>query len=339
MKTVCLYFELGLPVEFRRYRFFDIGKEHYYLDAAAQGAAVRKAASRSLMPMCELLQELDIKVSVGISGLTIEALREFTPEVLVSLKGLVEAGKMEILGGTYSDSLASLRDRAEFESQVREHSSLVEREFGVKPTAFRNTALIYSDSIGEMVASLGFRAMVAEGARHVLGWRSPNLVYASAGDQHLKLLLRNWKVSDTQYIDPIAHFQGDVLTLGLGFEPFDFLRQIPALADLQTQTVSVAVGELHPAGGVLSCPYPMSWTGEERDVTPWTGNELQEEALRKLYALRSMVETKGSADLRHVFNILQNADIFAAMSTTRPEPYDAFINYMNIISDFELELR
>ncbi len=367
----------------RRYRFFDIGRDHHYLDDGANGAIMRKVAQRCYLPMNALLLRLiekgGFKVSFSISGLAVEQFRQFAPEVLDSFKALAATGCVEFLGETYAHSLASLANDDEFTEQVKAHSAMIEKEFGQKPAAFRNTELIYSDRIGEMVAGLGFRVMLAEGARHILGWKSPNFLYASAVDQRLKLLLRNYRLSDDiafrfsgsgltadKFAGWLADSQGDVVNLFMDYETFgehqwaesgifEFMEHLPAAAlatkGLEFCTVSETASKLQPGGGVLSSPYPMSWADEERDVTAWLGNELQDEAFGKLYALRERVKTAGSADYAHVWNIMQTSDHFYYMATKwlsdgdvhkyfNPygSSYDAFINYMNVLSDFETEL-
>lgn len=369
MKTICFYFQVQVPQRLRRYRFFDIGRNHNYLDDAGNAAAVRKLAQRCYLPMNELLLKLadkeGFKVSVSMPGLAVEQFREFAPEVLDSFRELAKTGNVEFLGETYAHSLASVMNPDEFARQVKAHSAMVEEEFGVKPTAFRNTALIYSDKIGEMVAGLGFRTMLAEGARHVLGWKSPNFVYVSVLEQRLKLLMRNYRLSDDisfrfaeggltadKFSDWLSEAQGDVMNLFMDYETFgsrhsadsgifDFMKHLPAAVHtaggMEFDTVSEATAKHHPAGGVLSCPHPMSWAEEERDLAPWMGNELQNEALRKLYALREMVMASGLKDVEHVWNFMQNSDHFYGMATkwlAGGNPYDAFINYMNVLSDF-----
>ncbi len=374
MKTICFYFQVHVPQRLRRYRFFDIGRSHQYLDDAGNAAAVRKLAQRCYLPMNEIVLKLaskqDFKFSVSIPGLAVEQFREFAPEVLESFGTLAKTGCVEFLGETYAHSLASVIDAREFARQVKGHSDMVEKEFGMRPTAFRNTELIYSDRIGEMVAELGFKTMLAEGARHVLGWKSPNFVYVSALEQRLKLLMRHYRLSDDiafrfgdggltseKFAGWLAETQGDVVNLFMDYETFggrhsadsgifDFMKHLPAAVraagGMEFGTVSEATATHHPAGGVLSCPHPMSWAEEERDLAPWMGNELQNEASRKLYNLRGMVLESGSKDVEHVWDFMQNADHFYAMATkwlAGGNPYDAFINYMNVLSDFADTLR
>ena len=202
MKTVCLYFQVHQPWRLKKYRFFNMGKDHNYLDDLLNRSIMQKVARQCYLPMNALLLKLirenegRFRCSFSITGTAIEQFRTFAPEVLASFKELAATGCVEFLAETYSHSLASLASKEDFAAQVQLHVATIEKEFGVKPAAFRNTELIYSDQIGAMVSEMGFRTMLAEGAKHVLGWKSPNYVYANAIDQKLRLLLRNYKLSD-----------------------------------------------------------------------------------------------------------------------------------------------
>ena len=202
MKTVCLYFQVHQPWRLKKYRFFNMGKDHNYLDDLLNRSIMQKVARQCYLPMNALLLKLikenkgKFRCSFSITGTAVEQFRAFAPEVLDSFKALAETGCVEFLAETYSHSLASLASKEDFREQVKLHTAMLKKEFGVKPTAFRNTELIYSDDIGAMVAEMGFKTMLAEGAKHVLGWKSPNYVYANAIDQKLRLLLRNYKLSD-----------------------------------------------------------------------------------------------------------------------------------------------
>lgn len=202
MKTVCLYFQVHQPWRLKKYRFFNMGKDHNYLDDLLNRSIMQKVARQCYLPMNALLLKLirenkgKFRCSFSITGIAIEQFRTYAPEVLESFKELAATGCVEFLAETYSHSLASLASKEDFTEQVKLHTALIKKEFGVKPTAFRNTELIYSDDIGAAVAEMGFRTMLAEGAKHVLGWKSPNYVYANAVNQKLRLLLRNYKLSD-----------------------------------------------------------------------------------------------------------------------------------------------
>ena len=389
MKTICLYFQVHQPLRLKKYRFFNMGKDHNYLDDLTNQSILQKVSRLCYLPMNALLLKLikenkgAFKVSFSITGTAIDQFREYAPEVLESFKELAATGCVEFLAETYSHSLSSLADKDEFEREVKAHTALMKKEFGCKPKAFRNTELIYSDQIGQMVAEMGFKTMLAEGAKHVLGWKSPNYVYANALDQKLRLLLRNYKLSDDiafrfsnkgwneypltseKYVEWLKSETGEVVNLFMDYETFgehqwaetgifDFMRALPKAAlstgELEFGTVSETSAKYQP-GAVLYCPHAMSWADEERDVTAWLGNELQNEAFSKLYAQKDKVRALKNPDFDHVWNILQTSDHFYYMATkwfsdgdvhSYFNPYDsayeAFINYMNVLSDFINEL-
>ncbi len=392
MKTICLYFQVHQPWRLKKYRFFNMGKDHNYLDDMLNRSIMQKVARQCYLPMNALLLKLikenkgQFRCSFSITGIALEQFRTFTPEVLDSFKELAATGCVEFLGETYSHSLAALASKEDFADQVKLHSAAIKKEFGVKPTAFRNTELIYSDEIGAMVADMGFKTMLAEGARHVLGWKSPNYVYANAIDQKLRLLLRNYKLSDDiafrfsnqgwdqypltadKYVSWLTdeNTPGEVLNLFMDYETFgehqnantgifDFMRALPkaALASgrLEFATVSETAKKYQPVA-VLHCPHVMSWADEERDVTAWLGNELQNEAFTKLYAMKEKLAKLKNSDYDYVWNFLQTSDHFYYMATKwlsdgdvhsyfnpYDSSYDAFINYMNVLSDFQIEVE
>ena len=337
MKTVCLYFQVHQPWRLKVYRFFNIGKDHNYLDDFTNRAIMQKVARQCYLPMNALLLKLikenkgAFKCSFSITGSAVEQFRAYAPEVLDSFRALAETGCVEFLAETYSHSLAALSSKEDFVEQVKLHSKMIKEEFGKKPVAFRNTELIYSDQIGEMVAGLGFKTILAEGAKHVMGWKSPNYIYTNAIDNSLRVLLRNYKLSDDiafrfsnqgwdQYpltADKFAQWvkedNGEVVNLFMDYETFgehqkadtgifDFMKAMPAAVlskgDICFSTVSEAAKSSQPVG-VLHCPHVMSWADEERDVTAWLGNELRNEAFSKLYALKDKVKALKSADYEY----------------------------------------
>lgn len=391
MKTVCLYFQVHQPWRLKKYRFFNMGKDHNYLDDLLNRSVMQKVARQCYLPMNALLLKLirenegKFRCSFSITGTAIEQFRKFAPEVLASFKELADTGCVELLAETYSHSLASLASKEDFAEQVKLHVETIEKEFGKTPTAFRNTELIYSDDIGAAVAEMGFHTMLAEGAKHVLGWKSPNFVYANAIDQRMRLLLRNYKLSDDiafrfsnqgwdQWPLTAGKFAGwlasedtpgEVINLFMDYETFgehqtadtgifEFMRSLPAALlatrELEFATVSEAAAKYQPVS-VLHCPHTMSWADEERDVTAWLGNELQNEAFSKLYALKDKIARLGNPDFDYVWNFLQTSDHFYYMATKwlsdgdvhsyfnpYDSAYDAFINYMNVLSDFIIEV-
>ena len=389
MKTVCLYFQVHQPWRLKVYRFFNIGKDHNYLDDFTNRAIMQKVARQCYLPMNALLLKLikenkgAFKCSFSITGSAVEQFRAYAPEVLDSFRALAETGCVEFLAETYSHSLAALSSKEDFVEQVKLHSKMIKDEFGKKPVAFRNTELIYSDQIGEMVAGLGFKTILAEGAKHVMGWKSPNYIYTNAIDNSLRVLLRNYKLSDDiafrfsnqgwdqypltadKFAQWVAEDNGEVINLFMDYETFgehqkadtgifDFVKAMPAAilgkGDICFSTVSEAAKSSQPVG-VLHCPHVMSWADEERDVTAWLGNELQNEAFSKLYALKDKVKALKNADYEYVWNFMQTSDHFYYMATKwlsdgdvhsyfNPygSSYEAFINYMNVLSDFEIEV-
>ena len=389
MKTVCFYFQVHQPWRLKTYRFFNMGNDHNYLDDFTNRAIMQKVARECYLPMNALLLSLieehkgAFKVSFSITGSAVEQFKAYAPEVLESFKRLADTGCVEFLGETYSHSLSSLYSADEFKNEVKLHTAMLKEEFGVKPTAFRNTELIYSDDIAKMVEGMGFKTMLAEGAKHILGWKSPNFVYTDAVDNKLRLLLRNYKLSDDiafrfsnegweewplsadKYADWVASENGDVVNLFMDYETFgehqkaatgifDFMKALPAALlsrGVEFATVSDAAKKLQPVA-VLHCPYAMSWADEERDVTAWLGNDLQNEAFSKLYALAPRIKKAKNKDFEYVWHFMQNSDHFYYMATKwfsdgdvhsyfNPygSAYEAFINYMNVLADFEIELN
>ena len=202
MKTICFYFQIHQPFRLKRYRFFDIGKDHYYYDDFNNENIIRRIADRSFVPANQLMLDMiqasegKFRFALSISGIALEQLQVYAPEVIDGFKELAKTGCVEFLAETYAHSLASLKDTEEFIEQVKQHTETIKELFGQTPTVFRNTELFYSDDIGSVVSSLGYKGMITEGAKHLLGWKSPNYLYASSSNPELKLLLRNYKLSD-----------------------------------------------------------------------------------------------------------------------------------------------
>ena len=387
-KSICIYFQIHHPERLRKYQFFDIGKKHNYFDNYANRSELEDLAENCYLPANALLLDLikkyegKFKVAFSISGSAIDQLEMHTPEVIRSFQELAQTGQVEFLAETYSHSLASLsEDTDEFELQVKRHSAAIKELFGKKPVTFRNTSLIYSDKIGKRVADLGFKTMLTDGAKHVLGWKSPNFVYKNALDENLNLLLKNSKLSDDiairfsnrnwseypltseKYADWVSHSLQDteVLNLFMNYEVighynraesgiFDFLRYfIQQMAENPNYQFLLPkeVTKKHTAKDILPVPYPISWTDEERDITSWLGNELQKEAFTELFKIQPLVKKKKNAELNEDYSRLQASEHFYFMRTKLfsgadyhkyilpyESPYEAFINYMNVLSDF-----
>ena len=354
MKSVCFYFQIHQPFRLKRYRFFDIGNDHYYFDDFANDDIVTRIAERSYMPMARTLLDMiengegDFRCAISITGTAIEQLQQYVPEFVELLKKLADTGKVEFLSETYAHSLASLEDPEEFTRQVKAHDKLIHALFGQKPKVIRNTELIYDDDIASMVASMGFKGAITEGAKYILGWKSPNFIYSAASAPKLKLLLKNDKLSEDisarfgdsdwdeypltadKYIDWIASLPEDqqIVNIFLSMEAFgefqpretgifEFMRALPRFAaqkGVGFMTPSEAVAKLKPVDS-LSVPYPISWADEARDVSAWKGNTLQKEALGKLYALAERVNLCTDRRLKQDWMRLQSSDHFYYMST------------------------
>lgn len=388
-KSICLYFQVHQPTRLRQYRFFDIGKDSHYYDDFADRTILRRIAQRCYIPMNNLLLDLvkrhggGFKVSFSITGSALEQFDRYAPEVIDSFRRLAETGCVEFLGETYYHSLASLANFGEFKHQVEKHSAAIERYFGVKPTAFRNTELVYSDSIGKDVYDLGFKVMLTEGARHILGWKSPDYIYTDSQQKHLKLLLRNYSLSDDiafrfsdngwkdwpltaeKYLSWLKAADGDIVNLFMDYETFgehqkessgifDFMRCLPDVllndGSFEFTTPTQAARKLRPIAEI-EVQDPISWADEERDVTAWLGNELQQDAYNKLYGQAEKLAILNDPVLWEDFGHLQESDHLYYMSTKffsdgevhsyfnpYSTPYEAFINYMNVLSDFIIRI-
>jgi alpha-amylase len=380
------------PFRFRRYRFFDIGSDHYYYDDYSNDAIMHKVADNSYLPANKLLLKLinklegKFKVSFSISGTALEQFELYAPEVLESFQELAKTGCVEFLSETYSHSLSSLKDKDTFKDQVKQHDDRIVELFGQQPQVFRNTEMIYSNDIGDLVLKMGFKAMLTEGAKQVLGWKSPNFLYVNALNPRLKVLMRNFKLSDdlafrfsnhnwSEFPLTAEKFIGwlnrldkneELINLFLSYETFGerqpaesgIFKFLEALAeelvknkDMTFATPSGVIEKLQPVS-VVNVPESISWADEERDLTAWLGNGMQKEAFNKLYDLSIRMKHCKVKELHKDWNYLQASDHFYYMSTKHSidggqnrsqnpfdSPYDAFINYMNVLSDFKIRLN
>lgn len=391
MKSICMYFQVHQPYRLSTYRFFDIGNKDHYYDDYANRFIMQEVAEKCYLPANEAILSLikrygkDFKVSYSISGIALEQFEAYAPKVIKSFQKLAETGSVEFLAETWAHSLSSLTSKKEFAEQVKMHVNKIKELFGQKPVTFRNTELVYSNDIGDMVYNMGFSAMLTEGAKHVLGWKSPNLLYCSASNPKLKLLLKNFQLSDdiafrfsergwSEWPLTADKFVGwlekinprdEVVNLFMDYETFgehqwaetgifDFLKAFPAQAiekaGMVFKTPSELAKELQPAAQ-LNVPYPISWADEERDLTAWLGNEMQDEAFGKLYELETKVRRTKNEELIKKWRYLQTSDHFYYMCTKwfsdgdvhkyfnpYSSPYDAFINYMNVLSDLYIRV-
>lgn len=384
-KSICLYFQVHQPTRLRQYRFFDIGKDSHYYDDFANRTILKRVARKCYLPMNELLlgaikaSKGKLKVAFSLSGSVLEQFDRYAPEVIESFQALAKTGCVEFLSETYYHSLASIGNEAEFRHQVLKHQAAIKDCFGQTPTAFRNTELVYSDAIGKLVYDMGFKTVLTEGARHIMGWRSPNYIYSNDIVEDQKLLLRNYMLSDdiafrfgTQGVVTADTFKealdaapGEVINLFMDYETFgehnkeesgifEFMKALPkkVLADKQYEfvTPSEAAAKYKPVAP-LSVPNAISWADEERDLTAWLGNELQADAFNKVYALGEKLAILNDPILWADYGHLQESDHFYYMCTKffsdgdvhkyfnpYDTPYEAFINYMNVLSDFEIRV-
>lgn len=374
MKNICFYFQIHQPLRLKRYRFFEIGHDHYYYDDFQTEDRIRYNVEKAYLPANQTIAQM-IKSSEGkfrcafsISGVTLEQFEQYAPEVIDSFRELAKTGSVEFLAEPYAHSLASVFDANEFQLQVKMHSDKIEALFGKRPTTLFNPELIYSDEIGELVSKMGYKTMMIDEAKHIMGWKSPNYVYSHSYLPKLKLLVRNQKLSDDiafrfsslfltadtfiSWLSALPESES-VINIGLGYEVFgitqsshsgifEFLKSLPYHA-IEKQIGFMLPSEIskkNESAGSLSVVHPISWVGNEKDLTSWTGNDLQQEALNKLYSVGERVRLCSDKPLLRDWLMLQSTDNFRymchndAFGTHFETAYDAFMNYMNVLADF-----
>lgn len=356
MKTICLYFEIHQNIQLKRYRFFDIGTDHYYYDDYEDERLITDVANRSYMPALEALGEMlkehpgFFKVAFSLSGVGMEQLEIHAPQVLEKLQELNQTGCVEFLAEPYSHGLASLANEESFAKEVKRQCQKMKEYFGKEPQVLRNSSLIYSDEIGAQAAQMGFKGMLTEGARHVLGWKSPHYVYNCALAPILKLLLRDVNLSDDislrfsnvewegyplfadNYVDRIANFPGEEHVVNIFMELsalgvaqplssniLDFLKALPECAKQRGISFSTPseICDTMASVGALDVPDTLSWTDEERDVSSWLGNPMQREAFNKLYSVADRVRIADDPRINQDWDYLQASNNFRQM-TTKP---------------------
>ena len=384
MRNICFTFQMHAPYRLKRYRFFDIGQDHYYFDDLQTEDQIVWLAQNSYLPLVNTLNEM-IKMSRGkfrcgiaVSGVLLELLQQFAPEVIDAMKELATSKAVEFVATPYAYSLASEYSETEFEHQLKREADIIQQLFDQKPTTFWNTELLYDDSLAAHIAKLGYKAVMTEGAKHLLSWKSPNYVYQSVAGKSLKVLLRNAALSDElsfhfsdpkwynfpidaeKYAAQIASIDGEepVINLWMGADTFgirqnagsgifEFLKALPFYM-IEREIGFLTPGEAAkkiPASDVLSSPYPTTWCGESKDLSAFNGNDLQQEALQKLYAVAERVRMCKDIALRRDWYVLQSDDHFLFMNHIDPghthyeSAYAAFINYMNVLSDFLLRVE
>ena len=354
MRTICLYFEIHQIIHLKRYRFFDIGTDHYYYDDYANETSINDVAERSYIPALNTLIEMvknsggAFKVAFSISGVALEQLEIYAPAVIDLLHQLNDTGCCEFLAEPYSHGLSSLANEDCFKEEVMRQSAKMKQMFGKAPKVFRNSSLIYNDEIGAMVAALGFKGMLTEGAKHVLGWKSPHYVYHCSMNPNLKLLLRDFKLSDDislrfsnsewneyplfadkyiNWIDALPQEEQvinvfmELSALGmaqpLSSNILEFLKALPYCAKEKGITFSTPTEIVTKLKSVsqLDVPYPMSWVDEERDTSCWLGNVMQREAFNKLYSVAERVHLCDDRRIKQDWDYLQASNNFRFMTT------------------------
>lgn len=392
MRKICIHFQVVQPHLLRTYRFCDINQNHNYFDDYQNRYLIHRLADRSFLPANQLLMELikkypdSLYLSMSISGSTIMLLKEYYPEALDSFKQLIATGNVEITGSTLTHSLASLNNKNTFLEQIKLQEEILKSTFGVKPTVFCNTELIYSDEIGEWLYEAGYQTVLTEGARHILGWKSPGYLYCNPYKTELNVLMRNPNLADDvtfrfndstwdQYplsaekmMQSIDRFPKDESLVNLFWDYdllglvqleengiFDFfkafLSQLASSSNHQLCTPS-AIIESKTTKSTIHVPWAISSSGEEKDLNEWLGNELQKEAFAQLFKLEELYNKSTCEYTKLAWLRLQNAFHYNFMSTkwlphesvkrifdVYPSPYQAFINYMNVVNDVKLQLE
>ena len=379
MKNICFCFQMHAPYKMKRYRFFEIGQDHYYYDDMQTEEHLDYLVNASYLPLCNTIKEM-IRLSKGrfhcalsVSGTTLEMFQQFAPEMIDVLNELAATGCVEFVATPYAYSLASIYSETEAVEQLQLQQAMVKELFGVESTTICNTELVYSDEIAVQLHQQGYKTVMTEGAKHILSWKSPNYVYQSASAPKMKVLLRNANMSDElafhfsdpnwynypmdaeKYTAQIAALpeEEQVVNIWVGAETFgvrqhamsgifDFLKALPYHAmdkSIGFMTPS-EVAKKFATNDVVVAPYPLTWAGEAKDINIYTGNDLQNEALQKLYAVAERVHLCQDKQLKRDWLLLQDVNYFHYMnhidqgSTHFESAYDAFINYMNILSDF-----
>ena len=354
MKTICLYFEIHNIINLKRYRCFDIGRDHYYYDDYENERSINDVAERSYIPALGTLIEMAkanngaFKVALSVSGVALEQLETYAPRVIELLHELNETGCVEFLCEPYSHGLSSLANEECFRDDVERMRTKVQQMFGKAPKVFRNSSLIYSNEIGSIIADMGFKGILTEGAKHVLGWKSAHYLYHCAYNQNLKVLLRDFKLSDDislrfnnsewneyplfadKYIGWIADMPEEEQVINIFMELsalgvaqplssniLEFLKALPACAKEKGITFSTPTEIITKLKSVdaVDVPYPMSWTDEERDISSFLGNILQREAFNKLYSVAERVHLCQDRRIKQDWDYLQASNNFRFMTT------------------------
>ena len=363
MRAICLYLHIHQPIRYREYSIFDVANDsNYYYDhydsRQSNERIFKKVANKSYRPMLSLLERNmqshpDFKVSFSITGTWLEQAQKWAPELIDQIRRMVERGQAEIVGETYYHSLAYFYNLDEFNDQVLMHSQLIERLFGVKPQVFRNTELAYNDSLAKWADEKGYKGILAEGWDKILGWRSPNYVYRPAGTQNIKLLLKNYRLSDDiafrfsnrawsewpltvpKYINWLNMdcLRGNLVNLFMDFETFgehqwedtgifNFMDSLISiwLSEYENRFVTVSEAcDLEEPADEISMPDTVTWADTERDLSAWLSNKMQVSAMQELYNLRNDILATNDGQLIADWRYL----------TTSDHPYSMCTKYWN----------
>ncbi|MBL7055901.1 alpha-amylase [Candidatus Woesearchaeota archaeon] len=355
MVSLCFYFQVHQPARLRKYTVFEINNNHDYFDHKKNREIAKKVANKCYLPTNKLILDLikkhsgAFKVSYSITGTALEQFEEYVPEVIQSFQELADTKQVEFLSETYHHSLSFLYSKDEFREQVSMHKEKMLKLFNYKPKVFRNTELIFNNELGNFIEGMGYKGILAEGADHVLGWRSPNFVYRPKTCNKIKLLLKNYKLSDdiafrfsekswkehpltiekfSQWVNEV-NGNGNLINLFMDYETFGehqwsqtgifrFLKNLPTEIlkhpDNNFVTPSEAV-EKYDVTSELDIHNPVSWADVERDLSAWLGNKMQTESLREIYAIEQQVKDSKDSKLIEDWRKLQTSDHFYYMCT------------------------
>jgi alpha-amylase len=392
MQTLFIHFQISQPRRLRNYRFFDINRSHNYFDDYQNRYLMNRLAERCYLPANQLLLALirqlgdAIAFSFTIAGNTLKMFEEYCPQVIQSFQELLNTGRVEMTGGTYTHSLSSLHGKESFIEQIELQEALLQRLFSITPTAFANTEYLYSDEIGEWVAEKGYKTMLSEGARHILGWKNPGFLYCNPYQTELKLLLRHYTLCDDisyrfrdttwdQYPLTAEKFltsaettgkDAPLLNLFFDYETFgeyntsesgifDFLKAFISQFISKNGNRMMLPSEINLLDlpfSTLHVPWTVSTSGDEKDTSEWLGNDLQQEAFQQLFKLENLFKNVKQTEAKEAWLELQDAAHFNYMGNrwvnqssvkhnfdVYSSPYQAFINFMNILTDITLQLK
>jgi alpha-amylase len=387
-KNLVLYFQVHQPKRLGNLRFFDIGSDNPGYHNAIDQQLIEKISRECYLPTNALLLKLikknpEVRFAFSISGVIIDQFEKYAPEVLQSFRDLAATGSVEFLSETYYHSLACMLPGKEFEIQILKHAEKLYEHFGVRPSVFRNTELIYNDEIGKKISKFGYLGVITDGVERVLQGRTPNHVFQHPEYDGFKILLRNYRLSDDiafrfssdgtvltaeKYIGWLNGLNpfDDVVTLAMDYETFgehqkketgifkfleETLTKLAKSKSFEMVTPSQAMVK-NKAHSILNVPYFISWADQERDLSAWLGNEMQRDAFDTLQAMEFDVKNSNNPTLLEIWRNLQTSDHLYYMSTKKggdgtvhnyfspyPSPYEAFINYMNVLTDFSMRVK